>query len=124
MDYQDIKQLLDHSSEQLIQLNETVAQLTVALNDLMEENNRLRMRNHDVMTLVSQNYLAKTNELGATAPPLTVEDTTDNSVSGKTRLQSFYDEGIHVCHPYFGSQRYPEEECMFCQGVLDGLDPA
>lgn len=123
MDYQDIKHLLDHSSEQLIQLNETVAQLTVALNDLMEENNRLRMRNHDVMTLVSQNYLAKTNELGSTSQPLTVEDTTDNSVSGKTRLQSFYDEGIHVCHPYFGSQRYPEEECMFCQGVLDGLDP-
>ena len=124
MDYQDIKQLLDHSSEQLIQLNETVAQLTVALNDLMEENNRLRMRNHDVMTLVSQNYLAKTNDLGETPQPLTVEDTTDNSVNGKTRLQSFYDEGIHVCHPYFGSQRYPEEECMFCQGVLDGLEPA
>lgn len=124
MDYQDIKHLLDHSSEQLIQLNETVAQLTVALNDLMEENNRLRMRNHDVMTLVSQNYLAKTNELGEASQPLTVEDTTDNSVNGKTRLQSFYDEGIHVCHPYFGSQRYPEEECMFCQGVLDGLEPA
>lgn len=121
MDYQDIKQLLDQSSDQLIQLNETVAQLTVALNDLMEENNRLRIRNHDLMALVSQNYHAKANELGTSPQQTKTEESSDDSVSGKARLQTFYDEGIHVCHPYFGSQRYPDEECMFCQGVLDGL---
>ena len=121
MDYQDIKQLLDQSSEQLIQLNETVAQLTVALNDLMEENNRLRIRNQDLMALVSQNYQGKANEAGVSAQQIQIEDPTDDEVSGKARLQTFYDEGIHICHPYFGSQRYPDEECMFCQGVLDGL---
>lgn len=121
MDYQDIKHLLDQSSEQLIQLNETVAQLTVALNDLMEENNRLRMRNQDLMALVSQNYQTQAHETGTTTQSLSTENSRDDSISGKARLQTFYDEGIHVCHPYFGSQRYPDEECMFCQGVLDGL---
>lgn len=122
MDYQDIKQLLDHSSEQLIQLSETVARLSGALNELMEENNRLRMRNHELMSLVSQNYQtpAINNEEQSTAEQM--EAVTDDNTSGKDRLQTFYDEGIHVCHPYFGSQRYPDEECMFCQGVLDGLD--
>ncbi|MGO4928156.1 initiation-control protein YabA [Fundicoccus sp. Sow4_F4] len=122
MDYQDIKQLFDQSSEQLIQLNETVAQLTVALNDLMEENNRLRIRNQDLMALFSQNYHTNTNESGTSTQQLPAENSTDDSISGKARLQTFYDEGIHVCHPYFGSQRYPDEECMFCQGVLDGLE--
>lgn len=122
MDYQDIKQLLDQSSEQLIQLNETVAQLTVALNDLMEENNRFRMRNQDLLALVSQNYHAKANDLETSSQQLQTDKAAEDSISGKARLQTFYDEGIHVCHPYFGSQRYPDEECMFCQGVLDGLE--
>lgn len=118
MEHDELHALLDSAEQQLFQLNETVAQLTLALQDLSEVNNRLRIRNQDLMEMLTpRSSDAEQSELEH--PSMEEQDYTP---SGKDRLQTFYDEGIHVCHPYFGSRRMPTEECMFCQGVLDGLE--
>lgn len=126
LEQEKIQALIMQVDRQVIQLNETVAQLQLALRDLSEENNRLRLMNHDLQealnhskretfeTAVSQDAVQESQ----TESPVTQQE----AGSGKNRLQSFYDEGIHICHPYFGSSRQPGEECMFCQGLLDALD--
>lgn len=118
MEHDELQALLETAEAQLFQINETVAQLTFALKDLSEVNNRLRIRNQDLVEMLTprSNDPAQLNSEHSSA------EEQDYAPSGKDRLQTFYDEGIHVCHPYFGSRRMPAEECMFCQGVLDGLE--
>ena len=114
MEQFEIQKLLGVADDQLIQLSDTVAQLKVALSSLMEENNRLRMMNHDLQDTVSviSNQEIKSDEV---VQPLS------EGVASKDRLQAFYNEGIHVCHTFFGSRREQEEECIFCQSIIDGL---
>ncbi|MBF0934331.1 MAG: DUF972 family protein, partial [Abiotrophia defectiva] len=32
-----------------------------------------------------------------------------------------YQEGIHICHTFYGMKREPGEECIFCQNLLDSF---
>ncbi|MDO4775104.1 MAG: initiation control protein YabA [Aerococcaceae bacterium] len=119
MEQYEIQQLLASAETQLIGLGDTIAQLKAACDELREENNRLRMMNHDLHDLVDA--LAK--------PEMPVEQKQapvleSGTLNGRERLQTFYNEGVHVCHMFFGSRREPDEECMFCQSVIDGLPPA
>jgi len=41
--------------------------------------------------------------------------------AGRERLQTFYQEGIHICHTFYGMKREPGEECIFCQNLLDSF---
>ena len=105
---ENIQLLMEQAERELIQLSETVAKLRRAFDTLSDENNRLRMTNAQLQALV-------------VAPNATKPVATPTVSEGKSRLQTFYNEGIHICHPFFGSRRETGEECMFCQGVLDGL---
>lgn len=113
----EMRDLLEQVESQVGALTQSVHQLQLALVDLMDENNRLMMRNHDLEDAIlayEQSKAAKESTasalLDATSP-----------LNSKTRLQAYYEEGIHVCHPFFGARRDVGEECMFCQGILDGL---
>lgn len=119
MEQQEIQQLLMSAETQLIDLSETIAQLKVACDELREENNRLRMMNHNLHDLV--NELAQPVVSQETQSSFNSEASTTN---GRERLQTFYNEGMHVCHMFFGSRRDPEEQCIFCQSVIDGLPSA
>lgn len=112
MEAEDILALIHQAEGQIIQLSEEVSQIKAACSQLIAENNQLRMANHELRDWVQQGQPSKV------ADP---EDPGDPG-SGRQRLQSFYDEGIHICHPYFGTQRLPNEACIFCQGILDGLE--
>ncbi|WP_124057800.1 initiation control protein YabA [Vaginisenegalia massiliensis] len=143
MEQEKIQALIAQFDQQLSQLNETVAQLSNAYSDLIEENNRLRLMNHEwhgsrlpewsnLKSHQTGNEEASQFDSGQTAKMLGEssqlelgrqdESTQARASSGKERLQTFYEEGIHICHPYFGSRREPGEECMFCQSLLDGLE--
>lgn len=118
---QKIQELIMQVDRQVIQLNETVAQLQLALGELGEENNRLRLMNHDLKETLNHSRIEPTTH-DSQKKTEEVNEENEETSSGKDRLQGFYDEGIHICHPYFGSRRQPGEECMFCQGLLDALD--
>lgn len=108
---QDIQQLLDDILTQQQAYQQNVTQLTQVVLALKEENNRLRMLNHNLNDQVQHLLQEKrTNQ----------ENTTEASphISGKDRIQSFYDDGIHVCHELYGKPRHSSEDCLFCQDVL------
>lgn len=106
------QQLLDLAESQLIELNSTVAQLRKQLTQLQEENNKLRMNHQEL-----RDKIVPTIEKSMNAS----SDNGDAPSAGLESLQSFYHEGIHVCHEFFGSRLLPDEECLFCQEVMRRL---
>ncbi|MGX7091835.1 initiation control protein YabA [Hutsoniella sourekii] len=114
MNQHDYEQLLELADQQLLELSDTVAQLRQAYHQLAEENNQLKITNHDLREMMSTVHPAEEEKQSA--------EIEQQITGGKNRLQGFYDQGIHICHQYFGLSRSPEEGCIFCQDVLDGLE--
>lgn len=116
---EELTELIDQAETQLLQLSDTIAQLRTTLNDVIEENNRLRMKDnpwqptHDSQEQPSQATDIEAGEMNSQQAP-----------SARERLQQFYEDGIHICRDLYGSQRASDEECLFCQGILDGLSTA
>lgn len=109
MDTQDLQELLAQANQELLRLSSLMEQLNTAVNEVMTENNRLRILHKSSEEPVSHDVEEH------------MFDTDSPTISGKSKLQSFYDEGIHICHPYFGTKRDADEACIFCQGLLDVL---
>ena len=108
--------IFDEAETLLLQLSDTVAQLREIIDNLVEENNKLRMSNNDLKSLLIKSQ-AEARE-GR-------EDEADGESqvsSGRDSLLGFYNEGIHVCHEFFGSRRSSNEQCLFCQEVLERLE--
>lgn len=114
---EELTELIDQAETQLLQLSDTIAQLRTSLKDVIEENNRLRMKEEQW-----QPQSESGNQSLAIRAEGTDDSKTPNAPSAYDRLQQFYDEGIHICRDLYGSQRASNEECLFCQGILDGLD--
>lgn len=110
MIHQDIQELINNIQSQQQQYQNNILQLTQVVLDLKEENNRLRMLNHNLEDQL-QKYV-KESSVQEESP------NEDHHISGKERLQGFYDDGIHVCHELFGKRRQSSEDCLFCQDVL------
>lgn len=111
--------LLDQAETHMLQLSDTVAQLREVIDSLVEENNKLRMSNNDL-----KNLLIKAQNQNKNNEDFDSEDTEESNqmTSGRESLLGFYNEGIHVCHEFFGSRRSPDEQCLFCQEVLKRLE--
>lgn len=109
MEQENIHQLLEQVEDQFATLYETVAQLQKELRVLMDENNKLRLMNHTLSQQLTNFSLEKQPQ------------ERPKKSSAHPTLRTFYEEGIHVCHTAFGSRR-SQEECMFCQSVLDILE--
>ncbi|MDR0298369.1 MAG: DNA replication initiation control protein YabA [Streptococcaceae bacterium] len=74
-------------------IKEALTQALEKNEQLAAENDRLRVR---------------LNELEDKEPAL-------NQTSS---MQKLYDDGIHVCHQYYGKRLEPGENCLLCQEVL------
>ncbi len=120
MDKQLLYDLLDQTESDMIRLSNTVAQLKESVENLTQENNQLRLHNHDLHSRL-QAYQEASQE-AVVGGEETFRQESSLPKKGQAQLQSFYDEGIHICHLYFGSRRDPGEACIFCQRVLDGLN--
>ena len=120
------QQLFQQLTQDREQLQKTLELLQRKMDGLVEENNRLRIKNSQLENLVD--YLARdtppdietsteTSEVQSPFSANLMEDT-------QARLKKFYDEGIHICHDYYGSKREIGAECMFCHAVLYGAREA
>ncbi|MGO4937387.1 initiation control protein YabA [Fundicoccus sp. Sow4_H7] len=116
MEQSELQLLLQHIETEQNKLKDSMTELKRMINRLNEENNQLRIQNDTLLSLVTESG----NEENATQTD-TTESSEQKAKNGRERLQSFYNDHIHVCHPYFGSRRQTGEECMFCQAVLDSL---
>ena len=113
MDHEEFYEIFNHIEEQMLDLSNTIASLKKELGHVIEENNQLRMTNHDLHDMViNQSKQAGQDTESASSTLYHVQN-------GNIPLQSYYDEGIHVCHQLFGARRSLDEECILCLGVLD-----
>lgn len=116
-----MQQMIDEARSLQAQLTQALENLSRIATELNEENNRLTIVNHQltqqIEELTQQELaLADMSESAQENPaPLTQS-------SGRDRLQTFYDNGIHVCHELFGKRRDSNEQCLFCQDVIDRLN--
>ena len=116
-----VERLIRQIEEEMDQLNQSVRQLKDQVETLTQENNRLRMQQYEAIEAITLTE-GPTGPADSQASSQSPGDgASTEELKGKARLQSFYDEGIHVCHPYFGTKRDPHEACIFCQDILDSL---
>lgn len=108
-------EMFDEAETHLLQLSDTVAQLREVIDNLVEENNKLRMSNNDLKSLLIKTQ-TDTHEEDSEG------ETGSQTSSGRDSLLGFYNEGIHVCHEFFGSRRSSNEQCLFCQEILERLE--
>lgn len=113
MNLNKISELVAQTEAQLFDLNEMVGKLKSEISLLTEENNQLRMTNHDLHELLLEHTQEVENQ--------EKHSTESNSKKTTPHLQNYYDEGIHVCHQLFGARRDESEECIFCLAVLDKI---
>lgn len=120
MRHQEIEELVQQVNQELIQLSQTVNRLSQELTRLQAENNRLRMQQYDAVEQMDlSNHFS--SSLGEEEIQVSGEREEVVHQSGQARLQSFYNEGIHICHHYFGQKRDSQEACIFCQDIIDSL---
>lgn len=114
MNHEELLRYFRQAENQLVDLSATLATLRSQLEEVIEENNQLRMANQDLHAL-----LVTQEDAPSPAPAPTAKDVSRGR--GHERLQAYYDEGIHICHAFFGAPRQGEEECILCLGVLDEM---
>lgn len=117
-----LEDLLNKVQDETNQLSQTVALLVEEVTRLTAENNRLRIQQYNAVEQMSLPTEKKhTLEITESSKEEPHQREEQRMSSGQARLQSFYNEGIHICHHYFGSQRNSHEECIFCQDIIDSL---
>lgn len=119
MDYQAVQDLISNMKKHQQVFQESIDQLTQVVSELNEENNRLRMVNHQLEDELRHYVIEHTETVVEEAPM--IEQVTQ-PISGHDRLRSFYEDGIHVCHELYGKRRQTAEDCLFCQDVLSRLE--
>ncbi|MBG9982866.1 DUF972 family protein [Aerococcaceae bacterium DSM 111020] len=116
MKHQPIQDLIDKAESDLLHLSDTIAELRDSMYHLMEQNNQLQLKNQELTDLILSKDIYKEIDQEETS------DLAANQPSGKDRLQSYYDEGIHICHEFFGMPTTKGEECLFCNKFLEELE--
>ncbi|UPQ86499.1 initiation control protein YabA [Ignavigranum ruoffiae] len=117
MEHEEVFEIIERAERQMLDLSDSVANLRKELLHLIEENNQLRMSNHDLHDLILNQSQAAPNQTNQAD----LVNSSQQKNQASSRLQSYYDEGIHVCHQLFGARRETGEECILCLGVLDEL---
>lgn len=116
MKHESIQELIDKAESDLLHLSDTIADLKASMNHLMEQNNQLNLKNQELTDIILK------KDYTTDAIEETDTDLVENKPSGKDRLQAYYDDGIHICHEFFGMPITKGEECLFCNKFLEELE--
>lgn len=115
MDKKDIFMQIEAMEEQMGTMYADLSRLKATVVELLEENQRLRVENERLRSVIRQEtHPEQTEEPDATpvkteGSPLTRE--------GYENLARLYHEGFHICNVYYGHLR-TEGDCLFCLSFL------
>lgn len=111
----DKKELIDGFSQLESNLTshlESVRALQEELNQVVEENNNLRMENKHLRDRLSQ-------EIEVVGSDYQTDEKVKLTKS-RLNLENIYEEGFHVCNAFYGQRRPGDEPCVFCLDVIYG----
>lgn len=103
MNKKEILGVFDTLAEQLLTTLSESETVKRQVQELIEENTRLRLENRKLQEILSQIEQPK------------VETITHTSIS---HLEAVYDEGFHICNDFYGQSRFESEDCAFCMELL------
>ncbi|MBG9987842.1 DUF972 family protein [Aerococcaceae bacterium DSM 111176] len=116
MSHDLIQELIDKAESDLLHLSDTIAELRESMSHLMEQNNQLKLKNQELTDIILSKDIE--NDVLKEEDSILIE----NKPSGRDRLQAYYDDGIHICHEFFGMPITSGEECLFCNKFLEELE--
>lgn len=102
--YSKLQQLHDAMAN----MTKTVESLENNILDTLKENTELKVENK-----LLREKLDKLNS-SHSEPAVKTQ-------SGLESLRQIYKSGYHICNMYYGSQRDPSSDCMFCLDILDNF---
>lgn len=103
MDKKALFALFNGFSENVIGTLSDLEVLKKEVQQVLEENVRLRIENSRLRERLQQQDEKPNDRL---------------TLQGKHHLESIYGEGFHICNDFYGQQR-DEGECFFCFELLD-----
>lgn len=104
MKKKDVFAGFDNLAELLLTALSESEHLKKQMQELVEENTRLRLENRQLQAVLEQ--LEKPHE------------TTGVSQTSIGHLETVYDEGFHICNDFYGQSRTNREDCAFCMELL------
>ena len=105
MDKKELFDVFNGFSENLIGTLSELDALKKEVQQVLEENARLRIENSRLRELLPDH----TEKSGRLSP------------QGKNHLEGIYREGFHICNDLYGQQR-GDGECIFCSMFLDRMN--
>lgn len=95
-----------------------IEKLGQALSQVLEENNRLTIINYHLQEQLDQ-YQESNSD--------TELDQSESRVPekiGKSQMEKFYEDGIHICPVYFGQQIEKDTGCLHCIELITRMEKA
>jgi len=116
LEKKDIFSQVIRLEEQIGNLYSDLGDLKVQLAEVLEDNQRLNIENHNLRQWKETTEEISQEQQGASASD---EDSSKPDIGeGYDNLARLYQEGFHICNLHYGSLR-KDGDCLFCLAFLN-----